>query len=116
MDERLKLALDFSNFRQAFTIQHKILKEKNQAKLTYGHNGGVFYIDRELICFTQFLIDKGRTTSVVLMDKNDNPVIIEDLCKFQDEILDRYFASTNEYFESYQKIKKSRSIEKLLDL
>lgn len=116
MDEKLKAALDFSQFRQAFAIQHKILKEKNQAKLTYGHNSGIFKIDRELICFVQMLLDKGRTSSVVLLDINDNPILVENLSTFQEEIMDRYFTATNEYFEEYQKIKKSRSIEKLIDL
>jgi hypothetical protein len=35
---------------------------------------------------------------------------------FRDQILDRYFSATLEYFEQYQKLKKSRSIEKLVDL
>lgn len=116
MDDKLKSALDFAQFRQAFAIQHKTLKEKNQAKLTYGYNSGIFKIDRELICFIQMLIDKGRSSSVILLDINDNPIIIEDLAAFQVEVLDRYFTATNEYFEEYQKIKKSRSVEKLVDL
>jgi len=116
MDAQLKAALDFANFRQAFSIQQKILKEKIQAKLTYGYNGGIFYIDRELICFVQMLLDKNRTNSVVLLDINKNPIVIDDLKKFQDEIMDRYFTATNEYLEDFQRIKKSRSVEKLLDL
>ena len=32
------------------------------------------------------------------------------------EILDRYFSSTYEYHEEYQKIKSSRTVEKLLSL
>jgi hypothetical protein len=35
---------------------------------------------------------------------------------FKDEILDRYFSATYEYLEEYQKIKSSRTVEKLLDL
>lgn len=116
MDDRLKSALDFANFRQAFSIQQKILKEKIQAKLTYGHNGGIFKVNRELISFVQTLLNKDRTTGVILLDQNDNPILIDDLNSFQDEILDRYFTATNEYFESWQKLKKSRSVEKLLDL
>lgn len=116
MDQQLKAALDFSNFRQAFSIQQKILKEKIQAKLTFGYNSGIFKIDRELISFVQMLIDKGRKNAVVLLDVNDNPIIVDDLEKFQEEIMDRYFTSTNEYFEDFQKLKKSRSVEKLLDL
>lgn len=116
MEDQLQKALDFSNYRQSFAIQRKTLKEKIDAKLTYGVNGGIFKIDRSLITFVQMLIDQGRTTGVPLLDINDNPILIEDLTTFKDEIVDRYFTSTLEYYEQYQNLKKSRSIEKLLEL
>lgn len=116
MEEQLKKALDFSNYRQTFSIQRKTLREKVDSKLTYGYGGGIFKINRELINFVDFLILKQRTSGVVLLDQNDNPILIEDLKKFQDDILDRYFTVTNEYFEEYQNLKKSRSVEKLIDL
>lgn len=116
MDERLSKALDFANYRQTLAIQRKTLKEKIDARLTIGYNGGIFKIDRSLISFVEILINKGRTKNVPLLDKNENPILIDDLEKFQDEILDRYFTSTLEYFDEYEKIKKSRTVEKLLDL
>lgn len=116
MQEQLKKALEFSNYRQTFAIQRNILKEKIDAKLTYGINGGIFKIDKSLITFVQMLIDLERTTGVPLIDDNGNPVLIEDLVAFRDEILDRYFTSTLEYFEQFQNLKKSRSVEKLIDL
>jgi hypothetical protein len=69
-----------------------------------------------LINFVQLLIDQGRNAGVVLLDQNENPILIEDLEKFKDEIFDRYFSVTLEYYEKYQKIKSSRSVEKLLDV
>jgi hypothetical protein len=116
MDDQLKKALDFANYRQTFSIQRKTLKEKIDAKLTYGHNGGIFKIDRSLITFVQMLLDQGRTQGVPLIDANENPILIDNLETFRDEILDRYYTSTLEYFEQYQALKKSRSVEKLLDL
>jgi hypothetical protein len=116
MDERLQKALDFSNYRQTLSIQRKTLKEKINAKLTYGCNGGLFKIDRSLITFVQMLIDQGRTENVPLIDVNENPILIVNLNEFRDEILDRYFTATYEYHEEYQKIKSRRSVEKLLDL
>jgi hypothetical protein len=62
------------------------------------------------------LLNKQRTTGVVLLDQNENPVLIDNLENFLNEILDRYFTATNEYFEQYQELKKSRSVEKLVDL
>ena len=116
MQEQLKKALEFSNYKQTFAIQRKTLKEKIESKLTYGHNGGIFKINRELINFVQLLIDRGRMSGIVLMDINENPILIENVESFRDEIFDRYFTATNDYYEQYQKLKKSRSVEKLLEL
>ena len=94
MDERLQKALDFSNYRQTLSIQRKTLKEKINAKLTYGCNGGLFKIDRSLITFVQMLIDQGRVENIPLIDVNENPILIPNLNDFRDEILDRYFTAT----------------------
>lgn len=114
MDQQLKEALDFANYQQTFSIQKKVLKERIAAKLTYGFNGGLFQIDRTLLSFVDMLCVKERTTGVVLLDANENPVLIDDLNEFREEIFQRYFETTNEYFEQHQKIKKSRSVEKLI--
>lgn len=114
MDQQLKAALDFSNYQQTFSIQKKVLKERIAAKLTYGFNGGLFRIDRTLLTFVDMLCAKGRTTGVVLLDINENPILVDDLEVFREELFQRYFETTNEYFDQYQKIKKSRSVEKLI--
>lgn len=116
MQDEFQKALDFSNYRQTFAIQRKTLKEKIDAKLTYGHNGGIFKIDRTLLNFVEMLIYKDRSEDVVILDVNDNPILVNDLVKFKEEIFDRYFSATNEYFEEYQKIKKARSVESLLEV
>jgi hypothetical protein len=116
MDEQFKQALEFSNYRQTFSVQRRLLKEKIDAKLTIGQNGGIFKIDRSLIAFVQMFIDQGRTENVPLIDDNENPIMIEDLEKFRDEIIDRYYDTTLEYYQEFQELKKSRSVEKLLDL
>jgi len=116
VDDQLKQALDFANYRQTFSIQRQTLKEKIEAKLTYGVNGGIFKIDKSLIAYVQMLVDQGRIDGVPLIDSNDNPILITNLEDFRDEILDRYYTTTLEYYEQYQELKKSRSVEKLLDL
>lgn len=116
MDPILTKALEFSNYRQTLAIQRKTLKEQMAARLTYAANGGIFKVDRTLLNFVQMLLDQGRESGVVIIDSNENPILIEDLPKFKDEIFDRYFSATLEYYEKFQKIKSSRSVEKLLDL
>jgi hypothetical protein len=116
MDDQLKKALEFSNYRHTFAIQRKTLKEKIQARLTYGHNGGIFKIDQTLLNFVENLVNQGRINGIPLLDANDNPIMIEDMNQFRDEIYDRYFTATLEYYEQYEDLKKSRSVEKILDL
>jgi len=116
MNEMLKKALEFSNFKQSLSIQRKVLKEKLDARLTFGYEGGLFKIDQTLICFVKFMLDEDRTTDVVIIDANDNPILIKDLTAFKTEILDRYFTAVNESHVEYEKIKKSRTVESLVDL
>ena len=83
--------------------------------MTLGYNGGLFHIDRTLLSFIEMLLTKGRVNGVVLLDTNENPILIEDLEAFKDECFNRYFEATNEYFEQDKNLKKSRSVEKLLE-
>jgi hypothetical protein len=116
MDDALKQALDFAKYRQTFSIQQKVLKEKIDARLTYGYNGGIFKVDRTLLVFVQMLIDQGRTSGTPITDSNNTPILIEDLEKFRDEIFDRYFTSVLEYYDEYELLKKQRTVEKIINL
>jgi hypothetical protein len=51
-----------------------------------------------------------------LIDINDNPILVEDLQEFRDIIFEKYFTATQEYYNEYQKIKKSRTVNSLVDL
>jgi hypothetical protein len=115
MDDRLSKALEFSNYRQTLAIQRKTLKEKTDAKLTYGYNGGLFKIDKELILFLEFLISIGRAENIPIIDNNNNPILIDNVEKFKEEVIERYFTAVFEYYSEYQKIKESRSIGVLID-
>jgi hypothetical protein len=115
MDDRLSKALEFSNYRQTLAIQRKTLKEKTDAKLTYGYNGGLFKIDRELIVFLELLITSNRIENIPILDSNENPILITDVIHFKNEIVDRYFTAVFEYYGEYQKIKLSRTVETLIN-
>lgn len=116
MDSLLKTALDFSNYKQSLAIQKKTLNEKLDSQLTFGHNGGIFKIDRNLMVFIDFLVKDGRIENVILLDFYNNPILVRDLVSFKDEIFDRYFSTLFEHHKEHEKIKKSRSIESLVDL
>ena len=115
MDERLQKALDFSNYMVTLNNQKRILQETVYQDLVYYTNGSKFTIDKELICFCSTMINLNRET-IVLIDDNDIPVRIESIGDFLTDILDVYFTATNKFYTEYQKLKNSRSVEKLIDL
>ena len=114
MDERLEKALKFSNYIVTLNNQRQILKEKFFEDCLYFIDGCQFTIDRELIAFVGFLIEKEQTEAV-LIDDNDIPAQVQNLQDFYIDIVDQYNCASNEYYTSYFKLKTNRSVEKLVD-
>lgn len=114
MAAKLTKALEFANYRITLNNQHHALKAKTQSLLSYSINGGTFTIDRPLITFCKTLLDSGKT-SAVMLDIYDNPIKV-DLEDFYSEILSRYFEVTNEYYIEYEKLRKARSVSKVVDV
>ncbi len=112
MDERLKKALDFSNYRISLLNKKEDIKIKFNTMLIHSANGGIFKITQELISFIKLVIDNDRE-EVVLIDSNNNPIQITDISEFYTEILSKYIEATNYYYFEYNKLKKARSIESL---
>ena len=102
--ERLEKALDFSNTMQTFNLNKNNLKVKTQNLLSYSTNGGTFNIDQSLIGFMYMIVSSGKK-EVIVMDKNDIPIKIENTEKFLEDISSLYFEAINEYYNDYQKLK-----------
>ena len=115
MDKRLEQALQFSNYRITLFQQLKTLKLKVANRLMYSHNGGTFKINRELISFCYSLLNDDQTETV-LLDVNETPILIDDLLQFTDNIYSKYFETLNEYHTEYEELRKSRSVDKIVDL
>ena len=115
MDERLKKALDISNYMVTLNNQKTLLKEKFYEDLIYFDSGSQFLVTQNLITFVKLLIESGHDTDVILIDDNDIPVKINNLENFYQNILDVYFTAANSYMTDYESIKNSRTIEKLVN-
>lgn len=113
--ERLAKALDFSNTMQTFNLAKNNLKVKTQNLLSYSTNGGTFRVSQELIAFVNMTVVSGKS-SLILLDKNDIPIQIDDTTKFLEDISSLYFEVINEYYNDYQKLRSSRKIEKVLEI
>jgi len=113
--ERLKKALDFSNTMQTFNLNKNNLKVKTQNLLNYSTNGGTFNVDQSLIGFMHMIVSSGKK-EVIILDKNDVPIKIDNTGKFLEDISSLYFEAINEYYNDYQKLRSSRKIEKVLEI
>ena len=115
MDERLEKALEFSNFMTTLSNQRRVLQEQFHQSLIYYYNGSQFTIDRELINYTNMLVEHNNTADVVFLDDNNFPVMIEDVSKFLVDLKDVYFQALNTFYTEYNNLKSNRSIEKLVE-
>lgn len=114
MDERLQKALEFSNYNLTFTNQKQNIKNRvNQIKIVHV-SGGVFSAEPALISFIKTLMDTGLTESVIVDDK-ENPIEVKNLNDFFQTLISAYTSATTEYEAEYAKLKKMRSIKKIMD-
>lgn len=114
MDERLKKALDFSNYMQTLNNQKRLLLEKYQEDLIHFYNGSRFTITRDLIAFIS-VIKLTDQSNIVITDDNNIPCMIENVENFYVDIIDRYNTASTDYHLEYSKLKSNRSVEKLVD-
>jgi hypothetical protein len=115
MDERLEKALDFSNYMVTLNSQKRVLKEKFREQTVFYHLGGQFTVNKQLMTFVSMLVEQGNDEDIVLVDDNETPIMVKDLTDFQSEILNTYFTAANEYHAEYEKLRKNRSVEKLVE-
>ena len=115
MDERLKKALDFSNYMVTLNNQKRVLKEKYFESRIHYFNGGQFSVTRELLTFVGQLCDKGDNANIPIIDDNDVPTKVVNLDEFYDDILDIYFTASNEYHQEYEKIRSKRKVSGLVE-
>jgi len=112
VDERLARALESSNYRLTLNIQRENSKLKLKNHLVYSQNGGIFKITQDFISFI-FAISQSKKSAVIL-DSNENPVKIDDLEDFYENILDIYQEGMNDYLIEYEKFKKLRTTSKVV--
>jgi DNA-binding LytR/AlgR family response regulator len=109
VDERLASAITQANYRVTLNNQKQNLRLKLEQDLTYAEAGGIFKITPQLISFVTTLKNEFMLSEAVLADMNDNPVFIENIETFLENIVERYMQCMNEMLVEFNKIKKIRT-------
>lgn len=113
IDVRLTAAIEQSNYRITLATQKQNLLLKLKANLIYSMGGGIFNITPELICFVSLMQNED---SLVLIDNNDNPILIEDVKKFLADITSKYTEFTNSHFMAVKELNKKRNPTAIIGL
>lgn len=114
MNPKLEKAFEIANYMATLSAQKHILKEEYLQSLIFYHNGGTFTATRELINFVKTLVDLDNLT-YTLVDDNDIPIEITDLAAFLEKVLSTYTFAVNGYFTRYSQLRKSKTVESLMN-
>lgn len=92
-----------SRARFEHTAARRLLKEKYQAKMIFGWNGGMFKATPEMITFLSLY----NNETIVVQDLYDNPIEInaKEVC---DAMKTRFQEQMNAWLVDYQEANKNR--------
>jgi hypothetical protein len=94
--------------------QQRVLKNVFKDEVLHYFGGGQFTVTRELIVFVNMLVSQGDAEAVLIDDK-EVPIRVTDLKEFQANILETYKEAVTNYYTEYDKLRKNRSVEKLVE-
>jgi hypothetical protein len=115
MDDKLKAALEFSNYRLTLNNQKQNLKQRMNTMLTIGYMNAMFTARLELIIFIKQLIDSG-SEQYIFIDDNENPVLVKNLKDFHTKLFSAYTEALNDYYVDNEKLKKQRDTKGLVGI
>lgn len=115
MDDKLKAALEFSNYRLTLNNQKQNLKQRMNTMLTIGYMSSLFTARLELLNFVKQLIDVG-VERYIFLDDNENPILVNNLEEFHNKLFSAYTEALNEYYVENEKLKKQRDTRGLVGL
>lgn len=113
-DDRLVKALAFANYKATMVSQRENLRLRFVTAMLHAQNGGIFTITPSLMSMVDLLLRQGHESAVLIDDKS-TPIFVEHLQKFLDDILSIYAEATNDYLAAFENLRKSRSVESLIE-
>ncbi len=113
MDQRLKEALEYSNYRLTLSTHKKNIRLRAEAILLVSDSGGMFRSTDQLILWIDYLI-RSQIEQYVLLDTNDQPILVKDLPALRNRLQDAHAKSMNLLHAENEKIKRARTVEKVV--
>ena len=115
MDNRLKEALEYSNYRLTLATHKKNIKLRAEAIQLVSDSGGMFRATENLIMWTDYLVNT-NTDQYVIVDINDQPVLITDIKSLNAKLVDAHSKCMNLLHAETEKIKRARTVDKVVSV
>mgnify|MGYP003646433357 CR=1 FL=1 len=107
MDNDLIKAYNFGNYSRTIQNQINLLKIQMKKRL-------LFELTPEFIIYIKAYADQGIYRAV-LLDKFDNPVQVDNMEDFYEDVLTIRRNVLNDFYEEFEKIRKTRNLMDMLD-
>lgn len=114
MDQRLKDALEYSNYRLTLATHKKNIILRAEAIQLVSNSGGMFRATEQLILWIDYLVRAGHDQYVVV-DMNEQPILVQQLPKLKDQLSDAHAKSMNLLHSESEKIKRVRNVQKIVE-
>ncbi|GAG44881.1 unnamed protein product, partial [marine sediment metagenome] len=93
--------------RAVYINQVEHAKEKFRTLNILAWDGHIFELDPSFVCYVllQFMSSQADgDMPIILFDKNSEPVLIEDLSEFVDQMQEKHTEALNEYLDIYSRL------------
>ena len=115
MDERLKKALDVANYMKIINAHKKNIYNRYEVLLLVNYSDGLFVADDRTIGLVNALVNNNIYKRQI-QDSNNIPIMIEDMKKFLEILLDSNFVAVNYLDSELKKLNEKRNIESILEI
>lgn len=118
MDINLDKLVEDADRRALYTNQVAHAKERYYALNVLAWEGHFFNLTTEFMCFVylRFMAQQDTGEPVILLDRNDEPVLIEDLERFVDHMDEKHTEAINDYYDAYKRLAEARTNRELIEV
>jgi hypothetical protein len=114
MEAKIEKAFEIASLMATLNSQKRLLEEEFEQTLLYYYNGGVFKATEQRLAFLASIKSKD-VESIVLLDDNKTPILVENIDSFFNDLFSHYTEATNHYYYQHKKITSSKTVESIIE-
>ena len=101
-----------NTYRQTIAQQVAVLEQKFKNQCVVAYNGGAFLVSPVLLS----QLSNIKEPSQWVLDMNSNPIFIQGIAHFYEQVYNVYYTALNDYGTAYNTLKTQRSVDSILDI